>query len=172
MCVKDVSPFSCTMCAVPAIADVEDVFDGTLKPDEHAYFQFDLPHSGMTLKIEVDIGTIVAYISNKIRNPNEAVYNWKLKTSTSVDVFISMEKLEISSLPSPTDTPSSFTPPTLTPQEAMDTTDTNITVYVSVQGNAMVNRFTLNTTYGDTTIKGDPCDQIIKTQPFVPATFV
>ena len=153
------------MHAVPAIADVEDVFDGTLESDEHAYFQFKLPHVGMTLKIEVNVGIVIAYISNKIRNPNEAIYDWKLQTSTSVDVFISMDGLETNSLSSPTITPNNQAPPTSAPQE---TTDTNVTIYVSVQGSAEKNNFILNTTYGDTTtVKGDLCDQIIEMRHFV-----
>ena len=151
--------FSCTMHAVAAIGAVEDVFYGTLQSDEHAYFQFKLPHVGMILKIEVNNGSVVVYISNKIRNPNEAIYDWKLQTNTSVDVFISMEGLGINSL----------SPLTATHQETMDNTETTVTIYVSVQGRAEKNNFILNTTYGDTTpaVKGDLCDQIIKKKHFV-----
>lgn len=130
------------MHTVPAIGDVEDIFYGTLQSDEQAYFQFKLPHIGMTLKIEVNVGIVITYVSNKIRNPNEAIYDWKLQTSTSVDVFISMEGLEINS----------------------SSPKTTATIYVSVQGKAEKSKFILNTTYGDTTpaIKGDLRGQIIK----------
>ena len=158
LCVKDLSPSSGPIHAVPAIADVEVVFYRILQYDECAYFQFKLPYVGMTLKIEVNYGTVVVYISNKLCNPNEAIYDWKLQTSTSVDVFISLEGLEINSL----------SPPNATPQETIDTTETTVTIYVSVQGSAEKSDIILTTSYGNTTEtdKGDLCDQIIEKETF------
>ena len=86
-----------------------------------------------TLRLEVEIGLIVLFASNKIRNPNEAFYDWRLETRSSADIYISLEG--ISSI-----------------GKRQVVQSANTTIFVSIEGQSVTNNFTLNTTYGDTTI--------------------
>ena len=115
---------SITLAGVIALIGQE--FDGTLEIGEVSYFVYNLPEEGMTLRVEILDGFVVIYISTKVRNPNEALYDFKLVTSTTTDVFI---------------------PPPKTDSPANDTTK----VYISIEGHSTLNRFVLNTTYNDTT---------------------
>ena len=86
----------------------------------------------MTLNLDVSEGSIVMYGSNKIQNPNEAFYDFKL-TNSQPEIFISDK---------------TFSSP-ITKREITNVTD--ITIYISIQGQSVSNNFTLNTTTGDTT---------------------
>ena len=81
----------------------------------------------------MEIGLIVLFASNKIRNPNEAFYDWRLETRSSADIYISLEG--ISSI-----------------GKRQVVQSANTTIFVSIEGQSVTNNFTLNTTYGDTTI--------------------
>lgn len=121
----------------PAIAEIEQGFVGTLEQNQKAFYQFALPEGGATVKIDVETGSVVLYASNTIQNPNEALYDYKLETSSSSDVYISPDDFE--------DTTS------ITKRQAMPPANTNITIYISIEGQSGINSFSLNTTYGDTT---------------------
>ena len=77
------------------------------------------------------IGLVVLFASNKIQNPNEAFYDWKLETNSSADVYISLEGI--------------------TKQQVQQFV--NSTIFISIKGQSGVNNFTLNSTSGDTTGK-------------------
>ena len=81
----------------------------------------------------MEIGLIVLFASNKIRNPNEAFYDWRLETRSSTDIYISLEGI------SP-----------IGKRQVLQSVNT--TIFVSIEGQSVINNFTLNTTYGDTTI--------------------
>ena len=118
----------------PAIGEIEQAFMGTLEQNQQAFFQFDLPEEGLTLKLDVETGSIVLYASTKVQNPNEALYDWRLETRRSTDVYISPDDLEDTSSIS----------------KRQDVQSANITLYVSIEGQDGMNTFILNTTYGDT----------------------
>lgn len=81
----------------------------------------------------MEIGLIVLFASNKIRNPNEAFYDWRLETRSRTDIYISLEGI------SP-----------IGKRQVLQSVNT--TIFVSIEGQSLINNFTLNTTYGDTTI--------------------
>ena len=99
---------------------------GTLEQNQVAYFQFTLPEEGLTLKLEVQTGLVILYASNKIQNPNEAFYDWKLETSSSADVYISPDDLEVS--------------PSLTKRQVLQSLNT--TIFISIEGQSGTNNFT------------------------------
>ena len=76
----------------------------------------------------MQIGLVVLFASYKIQNPNEAFYDWKLETSSSADVYISLEGI--------------------TKQQVLQFANT--TIFISIKGQSGVNNFTLNSTSGDT----------------------
>ena len=117
----------------PAIGEITEPFIGTLEQNQAAFFQYTLPEEGLTLRLEVEIGLIVLYASNKIRSPNEAFYDWRLETRSSTDIYISLEGI------SP-----------IGKRQVLQSVNT--TIFVSIEGQSLINNFTLNTTYGDTTI--------------------
>ena len=107
-----------------AIGEIGQPFISTLEQNQTAFFQYTLPEEGLTLKLEVETGLIVCFASNRIENPNEALYNFRVETNSSADVYISLDNLQGNS---------------------------STTIYISCEGRSGVNNFTLNTTSGDTT---------------------
>ena len=105
----------------PAIGEKGVPFISTLDQNQAAFFQYTLPDEGLTLTFEVETGLIVCFASNRIQNPNEALHDFRVETSSFADVFIS--------------------------QEANSST----TIFISCEGQNGINSFTLNTTCGDTT---------------------
>ena len=108
-----------------AVGEIAQPFISTLDRNQAAFFQYTLPEEGLTLRLEVEVGFIVCFASNRIQNPNEAVYDFRVETSSSADVFISPDNFEANS---------------------------STTIFVSIEGRSALNNFTLNTTSGDTTI--------------------
>ena len=116
------------MTTAPAVSDIGQAITNTLQQNEVTFIQVTLPDGGMTLSIDVTVGVVVTYGSNKIQNPNEAFYDFKLANSRP-EIFVTTDtfgSIEIANF-------------------------TNITVYISIQGQSATNQFTLNTTIGDTT---------------------
>ena len=81
----------------------------------------------------MEIGLIVLFASNKIRTPNEAFYDWRLETRSSADIYISLEGIS-----------------SIGKRQVLQSVNT--TIFVSIEGQSVTNNFTLNATYGDTTI--------------------
>ena len=107
-----------------AIGEVGQPFISTLEQNQTAFFQYTLPEEGLTLRLEVETGLIVCFVSNRIENPNEALYDFRVETSRISDVYISLDNLQENS---------------------------STTIYISCEGRSGINNFTLNTTSGDTT---------------------
>ena len=121
----------------PAIGEVTQAFMGTLEQNQKAFFQFALTEEGLTLKLEVQVGFIVLFASSKIQNPNGAFYDWRLETRSSADVYISQDDLDETS--------------SVAKRQVLQSSNSTINVYISIEGQSGINNFTLNTTYGDTT---------------------
>ena len=85
------------------------------------------PSNGLTIRVEATIGTIRCYASDTSQRPNSLDYVWTLLITEYDDVFIDPSSLSR--------TPGS-------------------TLYITLEGIATNNNFTLNTTYGDTSITG------------------
>ena len=123
------------MHTAPAISDAGQVISSQLGQGQVSFFQFSLPEEGMTLKIDITSGSVNIYGSNKIRNPNKAFHDFQL-TSRRREIFIHTGFFQRSNSP-------------ISSRQVHNIT--NITVFVSIEGQNAVNTFTLNTTIGDTT---------------------
>ena len=133
----------------PVISDVGQVITNILQQNEVTFLQLDLPDEGMTFSLDVSQGSVVMYGSNKIQNPNEAFYDFKLSNSrpelfVNQDTFGRISKRETSNI-------------------------TDITIYISIQGQSVSNNFTLNTTMGDTTTE-DPVPTTVPTRDTIATT--
>ena len=85
------------------------------------------PSTGLTIRVEALIGTVRCYISDTSQQPNGMDYVWTLLIADYDDIFIDPSTLGR--------TPGS-------------------TLYITLEGVATNNNYTLNTTYGDTSITG------------------
>ena len=90
---------------------------------ERVYFQFPFPTYGVTIQLSITSGTVVCYASDRYENPNEEQgYDWRVETSSYVDVFLDPSLLSYSA---------------------------GSIVYVAIEGNAVSNTFTLGNMEGD-----------------------
>ena len=112
----------------------------TLDGGELSFFQFQLPAEGMTIQLQVQQGRTVLYASNRIRNPSAALYDVRLETDSTADVYLD---------PSDFETPDEQGLQSLQKRQITDMF-TNITLYVTIEGIQSTNFFTLETTFGDT----------------------
>lgn len=87
------------------------------------YYQYYFPSNGITIKLNVGIGTISCYISDRFQNPNEEQYDWFISVSDYSDIFIDPNLLDR--------TPGS-------------------NIYIGLLGIQSSNTFTLDSTTGDT----------------------
>ena len=112
----------------PAVSEVGQAITSTLEQNEVTFVQLSLPNDGLTISIDVTVGAIVSYGSNKIQNPNEAFYDFKLSNSRP-EIFVTTDTFDSVKI----------------------VNFTNIMIYISIQGQSASNQFTMNTTIGDTT---------------------
>ena len=112
----------------------------TLDGGELSFFQFQLPAEGMTIQLQVQQGRTVLYASSRIRNPSAALYDVRLETDSTADVYLD---------PSDFETPNEQGLQSLQKRQITDMF-TNITLYVTIEGIQSTNFFTLETTFGDT----------------------
>ena len=120
-----------------AVSDPGQQIMGILTQGEVTFLQMTLPEDGLTITIDVDEGSVVMYGSDKIQQPNEALHDFKL-TNDKPEIYLTKETFIKN------------TNTTVSKREA--TTDsTGINIYISIEGESMINNFTLNTTIGDTT---------------------
>lgn len=134
--------FVFSTCTAPAAVFVEeDVKVETQLIGTVSYFQYELPDEGLTLRLNVDEGRVVLYASTRIRNPNSALYDIRLETEVTEDVFVSpddfvttgegMERRERDS------------------EEGDDKSEPAM-IFVTVEGLEKNNSYILETTFGDT----------------------
>lgn len=125
--------------AVPAPVDIDLEIEGTLLQGVTSFFQFQLPSSGMTLRLASQSGRSVMYASSKIRNPNSAFHDFRYDSGADAGGL--------------------FIDPGMLLDDARKRRNTNgmivrnftdTTLYVTVQGLDNRNMFTLVTTFGNT----------------------
>ena len=92
------------------------------------YYQYYFPTNGITFTLNVGIGTINCYASDRFQNPNEERYDWKIVVSGYADFFIDPNLLDRT---------------------------LGSDIYVSLQGVESSNTFMLGSTTGDT--RGSTC---------------
>ena len=108
-----------------------------------SYFQYELPNEGMTLRLNVAAGRVVLYASARIRNPNSALYDVRLETETTEDVFVSREDLVMG------DDGGMGGVGRRRNAEGEEGGSTVTLVFVTVEGLGKNNSYTLETTFGD-----------------------
>ena len=121
----------------PAISDPGQPITGSITQGEVTFLQISLPDDGLTITIDVNEGSIVMYGSDKIKQPNEAVHDFKL-TNEKPEIYLTEETFGKNTS-------------TIVSKRETTTDSTGITIYISIEGQSMVNNFTLNTTIGDIT---------------------
>ena len=121
----------------PAISDPGQQITGLLTQGEVTFLQMSLPDDGLTITIDVNEGSVVMYGSDKIQQPNEAFHDFKL-TNEKPEIYLTEEIFGKNTS-------------TIVSKREATTDSTGITIYISIQGQSMVNNFTLNTSIGDTT---------------------
>lgn len=99
----------------------------TLQQGRSIIYFVPFPSSGLTVRIEAITGTIRCYASDTNQRPNAMDNVWTLLISEYDDAFLDPSSL-------------GRTPGT--------------TLYITLEGVDTSNEFTLNTTYGDTSITG------------------
>lgn len=119
----------------PVLSDIGQPISQTLQQNQISYFKTSLPELGMTIRLDVNEGSVVLFGSNKIQTPNEAFYDFMLSTNKQ-DIFVTEDTFG--------NTPSKT--------KRQITKFANITVYISIQGQSVSNSFIFNTTVGDTTV--------------------
>ena len=116
------------------------------------YLEYFVPGEGFTIQVELDIGSVVVCGSNSLERPDcsySLTYDWKLEVSKYKELFIRPDGYPSSGLATPTSAPTQATLPTNAPK-FNGTTNSNVTVYITIEGLDDDNIFSLNTTYGDT----------------------
>ncbi len=127
------------LCTVPAPIAISEEIEGILFLGDSSFFEFQLPVTGMTLRLEGQSGRSVMYASSNMRNPNSAFYDFRYDSQEDAGgLFVSADilgggerrKRLVGEL------------------GASEFTDT--TLYVTVQGLEDRNVFTMLTTFGNT----------------------
>ncbi len=125
---------------MPAFIDISEEIEGILSQGDSSFFNFQLPVAGMTLRLEAQSGHTVMYVSDKIQNPNSAFHDYRYDSRENRGgLFVSQDMLEDGrrrrAVDELTMSGSNFT---------------NITLYVTVQGQEDRNLFTIRSTFGNT----------------------
>ena len=124
---NELIPFSITTCYTVTELTVGNLINSTLQQGRSVIYFIPFPSTGLTIRVEALIGTVRCYISDTSQRPNGMDYVWTLLIADYDDIFIDPSTLG--------QTPGS-------------------TLYITLEGVATNNNYTLNTTYGDTSITG------------------
>ena len=115
-----------TLCSLIELT-IGGLVTGSIGMNQFFYFSIPFFSSGITIRIEARVGGIWCYASDLDRRPRSTSYVWRLLITDYGDSFIDPSTLGR--------TPGS-------------------TLYIGLQGVNAVNNFTINTTIGDTSIRG------------------
>ena len=131
---ESVQQINSQTCRVPQKPEVgKKVNNDKLSKYEKRYFKFDLPESGITVKIEVNKGKTRGYYSYTIENPSSAVNDGEFTN----EVFIPYQKKYVLG-------------------RAKRTTDETMEVYVTIEGNEDHNEYSLDSLEDNHTNASDP----------------
>jgi hypothetical protein len=150
------------MFAASTVVDVEvtSIFR-ELDIETKLYLEYYVPEDGFTIQVELDIGRVVACGSNSLERPDcsySLTYDWKLEISEYEELFIGPDGLpsnarmpnRATTTTTPTSAPTHATLPTTSAPNNSTQANSNITVYLTIEGLDDSNIFSLNTTFGDT----------------------
>ena len=122
----------------------EDVMVATQLLGTVSYFQYELPDEGLTLRLNVAAGRVVLYASTRIRNPNSAVYDIRLETDATEDVFVSPDDLIMTGVGTAIEGRRKRN------IEKGERDSAVVMIFVTVEGLEKNNSFILESTFGDT----------------------
>ena len=133
-------------CPASSPVDVGEALNGTLEQGEQARFQFDIPVTGIAIRLCVKAGRVILYASTKIPNPNSAYHDWKLDCLICCDFFVDPQDLDIVQTPVTADNTEQQ------PQVDESSNFTNRTLFLVTEGKKENTAFVIDTTckYGDT----------------------
>ena len=106
-----------------------------MRQGNQARYQFLVPEEGITVRLCIQNGRVVLYASTVVPNPNAAFYEYQLECidCNNCDLYVG---------------------PEVTPGKKRSLykrqSDTNVTLYVAVEGLADNSTFILDSTVGDT----------------------
>lgn len=130
--------------AVPARVFVEEMIEvSTQLLGRVSYFQYELPEEGMTLRLNVAAGRVVLYASTRIPNPNSALYDIRIETDSTEDVFVSPEDLVQNDGVIRVGRRKRL-------EGGGQGNSTSTMIYISIEGLRDNNSYILETTFGDT----------------------
>lgn len=115
----------------PAITYISDKLEGNLEINQVRLLEYKFPKEGMTLKIDITQGQLIVYGSFSIRNPTVLTADFSIKSTSKINYFIS---------------------PELYSNSITVNNNISVRVYLSLIGLQINNTFSLNTTFGNTTI--------------------
>ena len=128
----------------PAIVSINELLTTSLGMGKSRLLLYPFPEEGITLKLDVTLGRVEVQGSFTIRNPTSLTADFSFtSTNSSINFFVSPGLYQ-----------SSIGGLQTSRQRRQTGSSSNITanVYLSIEGLQTNNTFSLNTTYGDTTI--------------------
>ena len=132
------------MVAVEEDIQVSEQLQGSV-----SYFQYELPDEGMTLRLNVAAGRVVLYASTRVQNPNSALYDLRLETESTEDIFISPRDF-VEEGEGGGDTDSSMAGVGRRRINLEERERDVMMIFVTVEGLEQSNSYVLETTLGDT----------------------
>ena len=140
----------CSSHTAPVSVFIEEDIEVSKQLFGHvSYFQYELPEEGMTLRLKVEMGRVVLYASTRIPNPNSALYDIRLETSSTEDVFLSPEDL-LTSEGGMGRRSTEMAGSAGRKRSVEGRGATNTTIFVTTEGLKGDNSYVLETTFGDT----------------------
>ena len=160
MCDLSSVTYTC-MFAASTVVDVEvtSIFR-QLVFETKLYLEYFVPEVGFTIQVELDIGRVVVCGSNSLERPDcsySLTYDWRLEISEYEELFIGPDGFPSNApaptlSPTPTSAATTQDTSTISMPKFNNTSTTNVTVYITIEGLDDDNVFSFNTTYGDTRI--------------------
>ena len=143
------------MAFIPATVPTEigSSTDGILEENESIRYEFSVPVEGMSVRICVTEGYIIAYGSLSVPNPNGALHDWVLDVeydggSKNCDhFFVDPDELPDLQTPVPTSTPGVCYSRSVDDESTSEFTEHNL--YLAVTGKSQQNAFALESDTGD-----------------------
>ena len=115
----------------------------SIERNTKVYLEYEVPREGFTVKAEVDMGSVAVCGSRSLARPDcsySPTYDWMLEVNDYSEIFINGEGFPGNEHQS------------ISKHQIVESI--NITIFVTVEGLDSLNSFSLNTTYGDTTLPG------------------
>ena len=124
------------LSTAPAIFEISQELQTTIGRAQATNLEYNFPPEGLTIKIEISVGELVLYGSFTIRSPSSLTADFKIRSTSEIDYFVSPKLYNESVI-------------TYGGENRQASGDTS--VFITLVGQEDINTFSLNTTYDDTT---------------------